>query len=85
MKEAKTMEITNSLIKRMQAKDEEAFKIVYDQYESLIYYIALSITKNKQNAEEVVQDTFLKMLNSLDNYQHHGKLPKLLEILVIMW
>lgn len=73
MKEAKTMEITNSLIKRMQAKDEEAFKIVYDQYESLIYYIALSITKNKQNAEEVVQDTFLKMLNSLDNYQHHGK------------
>ncbi len=67
------MEITNSLIKRIKAKDEEAFEIVYDKYESLIYYIALSITKNKQNAEEIVQDTFLKMFNSIENYCEKGK------------
>lgn len=67
------MKITKSLINRLKQRDEEAFEIVYNEYESLIYYIALSITKNKQNAEEVVQDTFLKMFNSLENYNENGK------------
>ncbi|MDY4053186.1 MAG: sigma-70 family RNA polymerase sigma factor, partial [Bacilli bacterium] len=67
------MKITKSLIEKLKQKDEEAFEIVYNEYEKLIYYIAFSITRNKENAEEVVQDTFLRMFNSIDNYTDKGK------------
>ena len=67
------MIIESQLIKRIKAKDEEAFEIIYRKYEGLIYYIALSITKNKDDAEEVVQDTFLNMFNSIDTYEEKNK------------
>lgn len=67
------MKITKSLIEKLKEKDEEAFEIVYYEYEKLIYYIAYSITRNKEDALEVVQDTFLRMINSIDNYVDAGK------------
>lgn len=67
------MKITKSLIEKLKQRDEEAFEIVYHEYEKLIYYIAFSITRNRQNAEEVVQDTFLRMLGAIDNYVDQGK------------
>ena len=71
--EGEDMIIESQLIKRIKQKDEEAFEIVYRKYESLIYYIALSITKNKNDAEEIVQDTFLNMFKSIDTYQEKNK------------
>ena len=67
------MIIESQLIKRIKANDEEAFEIIYRNYEGLIYFIALSITKNKDDAEEVVQDTFLNMFNSIDTYEEKNK------------
>lgn len=67
------MIIESHLIKRIKAKDEEAFEIIYRKYEGLIYYIALSITKNKDDAEEIVQDTFLNMYKSIDTYEEKSK------------
>lgn len=67
------MIIESHLIKKIKQRDEEAFEIVYRKYEGLIYYIALSITKNKEDAEEIVQDTFLNMFNSIDTYQEKNK------------
>jgi len=67
------MKVTKSLIEKLIAKDEEAFELVYNEYEKLIYYIAFSITKNQDDALEVVQDTFLRMLNSIDKYVDSGK------------
>lgn len=67
------MIIESHLIKRLKNKDEEAFEILYRKYEGLIYYIALSITKNKDDAEEIVQDTFLNMFKSIDTYEEKNK------------
>lgn len=61
------------IVKGLKERDEEAFKIVYDEYEKLIYYIAYSITKNKENSEEIVQDTFLRMFNTIYLYEEKGK------------
>lgn len=71
--EGEKMIIESQLIKKIKQKDEEAFEIVYRKYEGLIYYIALSITKNKEDAEEVVQDTFLNMFDSIETYQEKNK------------
>ena len=67
------MKISSEIIRRLKERDEEAFEIVYDEYENLIYYIAYSITKNRENAEEIVQDTFLRMFNSIRSYDEKGK------------
>lgn len=67
------MIIESHLINKIKKGDEEAFEIIYKKYEGLIYYIALSITKNKEDAEEVVQDTFVNMYNSIDSYHEKNK------------
>ncbi len=67
------MMIEAHLIKKIKQGNEEAFEIIYRKYEGLIYYIALSITKNKEDAEEVVQDTFVNMFNSISTYQEKNK------------
>lgn len=67
------MKISSDIVRRLKERDEDAFHIVYDEYEKLIYYIAYSITKNRHDAEEIVQDTFLRMFNSINTYQENGK------------
>lgn len=61
------------IVKGLKERDEDAFRIVYDQYEKLIYYVAYSITKNRENSEEIVQDTFLRMFNTIYQYEEQGK------------
>lgn len=67
------MIIESHLIKKIRQGDEEAFEMIYRKYEGLIYYIALSITKNKEDAEEIVQDTFVNMFNSINTYEEKNK------------
>lgn len=65
--------LESKLIERLKEKDEKTFEIIYNKYVNLIYYIAFSIVKNKEDAEEVVQDTFLNMYNAIDRYNEKSK------------
>lgn len=65
--------LESKLIERLKEKDEKTFEIIYNKYVNLIYYIAFSIVKNKEDAEEVVQDTFLNMFNAIDRYNEKSK------------
>ena len=56
------------MIKRLIAQDEEAFDYCYEQYKNLVYFKIFSILKNKETSEELVQDTFLKMYNSINTF-----------------
>lgn len=67
------MRVDEHLIEMIKQKDEEAFELIYNEYSNLIYYIAYSIVKNKEDAEEVVQDTFLNMLKSIETYNGNNK------------
>jgi RNA polymerase sigma-70 factor (ECF subfamily) len=67
------MRVDAHLIEMLKQKDEEAFELIYNEYSNLIYYIAYSIVKNKEDAEEVVQDTFLNMLKSIETYNGNNK------------
>lgn len=51
------------LILRVQQKDIEALKVLYDRYERVLFSQAMKILNNPQEAEEVVQDVFLKLWN----------------------
>lgn len=65
--------VNKRLIEKLKAKDELAFEQVYYEYEKLVYYICFSITKDKNASEDLTQDTFLRLLTSLDTYEEKGK------------
>ncbi len=52
-----------ALVKRLVAHDDQALSDLYQQFSGLVYSIALRVVQNSTLAEEVTQDTFLKVWN----------------------
>lgn len=50
-----------------------AFKILVDRYKNLVFSLALKMVKDKEEAEEVAQDTFLKVYKSLRQFKGDSK------------
>ncbi len=61
------------LIQRIALNDREAFECLYDRLYRSVYAYALSILKNKEDAEEVMQDCFLKIRAAAHTYRPQGK------------
>jgi len=50
-----------------------AFSVLVDRYKDLIFSLALKMVKNREEAEEVAQDTFIKVFNSLEKFKGDSK------------
>ncbi len=61
------------LLKRVGMGDAEAFQQLYQNTDRTVYSFILSILKNPQDAEEVMQETYLKIWTSAASYQSQGK------------
>nr|WP_299383914.1 sigma-70 family RNA polymerase sigma factor [Allomuricauda sp.] len=61
-------------IKAILNGDAHEFSKLVDQYKHLVFTIALRTLKNREEAEEVAQDTFIKVYRSLGNYKGDAKL-----------
>lgn len=61
------------LLRRVSLGDQEAFHQLYQNTDRTIYSFVLSILKNPQDAEEVMQETYLKVWTSAPGYQAQGK------------
>jgi RNA polymerase sigma-70 factor (ECF subfamily) len=59
----------SELVKRAQEKDREAYRILVERYQSRAYSLAFSILKNKQDAEDVVQESFVKVYLSIGKFK----------------
>lgn len=62
------------LIKRCLAGNRQAYAQMVDTYQVRLYNYALYILQNEEEAEEVVQDVFLKAFNSLASFRMESKL-----------
>ena len=64
------MDRTNDrqLINRLQARDDTAVQELAERYSSRIYQLALRHMKNREDAEEVTQDAFVRAYLHLDQY-----------------
>lgn len=51
--------------------DVSAFETIYDTFERPVYSVALRAVGDKQKAEEVVQDTFLKVWRNASAFDPH--------------
>lgn len=63
----------DKLLCRMQQGDREAFRSLYETAARAVYAYALSILQNPQDAEEVMQDTFLTVWTQCGSYVPSGK------------
>jgi RNA polymerase sigma-70 factor (ECF subfamily) len=72
-----TSEVANSeeldLVTRARTGDAEAFNDLVRRYERKIYRLAKNITQNDEDAEDVLQDTFLKSYEHLNDFQGNSK------------
>ena len=58
---------------RIAAGDQNAFSALYRATRTGIYAYALSVLKNTQDAEDVLQDCFLHIYHAASTYQSCGK------------
>jgi RNA polymerase sigma-70 factor, ECF subfamily len=63
----------SALVARAQAGDQAAFTTLVDHYHRKIYRIGKNITQNNEDAEDVLQETFLKAYEHLAGFQGNSK------------
>ena len=61
-----------NLRKKMEINKKAKMEQLYSLYESAVYAIAYSILNNVEQAEDVTQDTFLKIYSYLDDIEEVG-------------
>ena len=61
------------LLKQVGTGDEDAFRQLYHNTDRTVYSFILSSLKNPQDAEEVMQETYLKIWTSAASYHSQGK------------
>lgn len=54
--------------------DTSAFSTLVDRYKDMVFALALRMLKNREEAEEVAQDTFIKVYKSLTKFKGDSKL-----------
>ena len=57
------------LLSRLQQGDEKALEELYNCLKVNIFSLAFQMLKSKEEAEEVLQDTFLKLFKKADGYK----------------
>ncbi|WP_299363139.1 sigma-70 family RNA polymerase sigma factor [Winogradskyella sp.] len=61
------------LIESINNGDTKAYAQLVDRYKDLVYTLALRMLKHREEAEEVAQDTFIKVFKSLDKFKGDSK------------
>ncbi|WKV12429.1 RNA polymerase sigma factor [Marivirga harenae] len=51
---------------------EEALEQLYNEYADRVYNTLISYTKNSEDAEELLQDVFVTLYNSVANFEHNS-------------
>lgn len=60
-------------INRLALGDKAAMAAIYDRTKSAVYGLALSILRNVSDAEDVMQDTYIRIYEGSPNYRQEGK------------
>lgn len=67
--EQQNNDLDSELIERFVAGDESAFEALVNQHAAKAYQISFGLLGNKLDAEEVVQDAFIKVYKNLDKFR----------------
>ena len=62
------------LVERLKARDEAALEGLMAQYQARVFGLALRLTANRQDAEEVLQDVFWSVLKNINSFRGESTL-----------
>jgi RNA polymerase sigma-70 factor (ECF subfamily) len=62
------------LIDRLRRRDTDALEILMQRHAARVYRIALGVTRNEADAEEVVQDVFLSLFEKIGAFEERAAL-----------
>jgi RNA polymerase sigma-70 factor (ECF subfamily) len=60
-------------IRLVKEGDTNAFAVLVDRYKDMVFTLSLKMLKDREEAEEVSQDTFLKIYKSLSKFNGESK------------
>ena len=61
-------------LESLKAGDREAFASLVDETSGLIFRVALQILGNEQDAEDVLQETYIKAFRALPDFEGRSRL-----------
>ena len=56
------------LVYLLKGRDQSAFSYLYDNYSAALYGVIYKMLENRELAEDVLQESFLKIWNNFSNY-----------------
>ena len=69
-----TTDQETSIVNQIIGGDTQAFALLVDCYKNLVFTLAIRMLKNREEAEEVSQDTFIKVYKALPKFKGDSKL-----------
>lgn len=63
----------DSLLQRAQQHDAAALTDLYDAYAPRVYGLLVRLTRSRDLAEDLLQETFLRMTRTIGEYAHDGR------------
>src|SRR5437660_10693164 len=66
--------VPDILVARAKSGDLEALEALYRAFETPVYHLALRILRSPEDAEDVLQETFLEVVRSIKQYRGEGHL-----------
>jgi RNA polymerase sigma-70 factor (ECF subfamily) len=63
----------NGLIKRCQEGEKEAFQELISKYHPYVYKFLIKITGDEYLAEDLTQETFIKLIRNIEKFDIYGK------------
>ena len=72
----------SALVEKMMAGDESALAALYDRYSGMLFAMLVRILRDRQAAEEVLQDLFLQLWRNASSFDaSRGSLPAWLMVI----
>lgn len=64
----------NEFIKQLQNQKANAFSKLVDDYQQKVFSTCLSFVPNREDAEDIAQDVFVEVFNSINKFKGNSKL-----------
>ena len=71
------------LVQRFKKGDPEAFEMLVKKYQNIAVNIAYSFTRNRMDAEDAAQESFLKIYGSINSFRGDSKFSSWLYRIVV--
>ncbi|HUM65823.1 MAG TPA: sigma-70 family RNA polymerase sigma factor [Chitinophagaceae bacterium] len=62
-----------TLIEKLKQGDESAFKTIVETWQNMVYNTAIGIVQNAEDAEDITQEVFVQVYQSISSFKGDSK------------